>query len=120
MFMEKFELDPVELNDDELAAVAGGFSVTANGHELELYKLVQRLGQHNPHQQHDQQFYGKLTPARRPPGSSSAGPKEHHRNSLTPPVREFFFTNKKRRGGKPGLGCGIWFGPRLPIIAVAP
>ena len=28
MSMEKFELDPVELNDDELAAVAGGFSVT--------------------------------------------------------------------------------------------
>jgi hypothetical protein len=27
--MEKFELDPVELNDDELAAVAGGFSVTS-------------------------------------------------------------------------------------------
>lgn len=27
--MEKFnELEPVELNDDELAAVAGGFSVT--------------------------------------------------------------------------------------------
>jgi hypothetical protein len=29
MSMEKFELDPVELNDDELAAVAGGFSVTS-------------------------------------------------------------------------------------------
>lgn len=28
--MEKLiELEPVELNDDELAAVAGGFSVTA-------------------------------------------------------------------------------------------
>ena len=28
--MEKFiDLEPVELNDDELAAVAGGFSVTA-------------------------------------------------------------------------------------------
>ena len=26
--MEHFELDPIELNDDELAAVAGGFSVT--------------------------------------------------------------------------------------------
>jgi hypothetical protein len=26
--MEKIEFDPVELNDDELAAVAGGFSVT--------------------------------------------------------------------------------------------
>jgi hypothetical protein len=26
--MEKFELNPVELNDDELAAVAGGFTVT--------------------------------------------------------------------------------------------
>ena len=25
--MDKYELDPVELNDDELAAVAGGFSV---------------------------------------------------------------------------------------------
>jgi DUF4097 and DUF4098 domain-containing protein YvlB len=27
--MDKYELDPVELNDDELAAVAGGFSVTS-------------------------------------------------------------------------------------------
>ena len=27
--MDKYELDPVELNDDELAAVAGGFTVTA-------------------------------------------------------------------------------------------